>query len=72
LCKIVAFIYQNLKNLRSILYIRRMHESLEFILNFNENHHLYNEEEKQRLLKEWKEMYSDYLVEKVDSHLSKI
>tara|TARA_R100000750_G_C2256943_1_gene62310 strand:+ start:104 stop:253 length:150 start_codon:yes stop_codon:yes gene_type:complete len=49
-----------------------MHESLEFILNFNENHHLYNEKEKEILLKEWKQMYSDYLVEKVDSYLSKI
>ena len=49
-----------------------MHESLQFILNFNENHHLYSEQEKEKLLKEWKEMYSDYLVEKVDSALSKI
>ena len=72
MCNNVAFIYENLKKLRSILYISVMHESLEFILNFNENHHLYNEEEKEILLKEWKKMYSDYLVEKVDSHLSKI
>ena len=72
MCNKVAFIYENLKKLRCILYISSMHESLEFILNFNENHHLYNEEEKEILLKEWKKMYSDYLVEKVDSHLSKI
>ena len=72
MCNKVAFICENLKKLRSILYISVMHESLEFILNFNENHHLYNEEEKEILLKEWKKMYSDYLVEKVDSHLSKI
>ena len=72
MCNNVAFIYENLKKLRPILYISVMHESLEFILNFNENHHLYNEKEKEILLKEWKQMYSDYLVEKVDSYLSKI
>tara|TARA_R100001480_G_scaffold30699_2_gene41680 strand:+ start:218 stop:367 length:150 start_codon:yes stop_codon:yes gene_type:complete len=49
-----------------------MHESLEFILNFNENHHLYSEEEKEILLKEWKKMYTEYLVQKVDSQLAKI
>tara|TARA_B100001287_G_C22342437_1_gene371366 strand:+ start:219 stop:368 length:150 start_codon:yes stop_codon:yes gene_type:complete len=49
-----------------------MHESLEFILNFNENHHLYSEEEKEILLKEWKKMYTEYLVQKVDAQLAKI
>jgi len=49
-----------------------MHESLEFILNFNENHNLYSEEEKERLLKEWKKMYSEYLISKVDAQLAKI
>ena len=49
-----------------------MHESLEFILNFNENHHLYTEEEKEILLKEWKKMYTEYLVQKVDAQLAKI
>jgi len=49
-----------------------MHESLEFILNFNENHHLYTEEEKERLLIEWKKMYSEYLVQKVDAQFAKI
>jgi len=49
-----------------------MHESLEFILNFNENHHLYSEEEKVILLKEWKKMYTEYLVQKVDAQLAKI
>jgi len=49
-----------------------MHESLEFILNFNENHHLYSEAEKEILLKEWKKMYTEYLVQKVDAQLAKI
>ena len=49
-----------------------MHEPLEFILNFNENHHLYSEEEKEILLKEWKKMYTEYLVQKVDAQLAKI
>ena len=49
-----------------------MHESLKFILNFNENHHLYSEEEKEILLKEWKKMYTKYLVQKVDAQLAKI
>ena len=72
MCNNVAFIYENLKKLRSILYISVMHESLEFILNFNENHNLYSEEEKERLLKEWKKMYSEYLISKVDAQLAKI